>query len=63
MSQPAFPDIRLDEYYFTRVKLRKRFIFDSTYSEDKFEYLKDKFKKENSKDKTNDFSVLFEIPG
>jgi len=41
----------------------KRFVFDNKYSEDKFEYLKAKFIKDNSKDKKNDFSLVFEIPG
>jgi len=41
----------------------KRFVFDDKYSEDKFEYLKANFIKENSKDKNNDFKLIFEIPG
>jgi len=54
--------VELGEYYLTKIKMQKRFVFKNKTDRQQFNKLKSDFIRSNSKDLHNEFSETFHLP-
>jgi len=54
--------VELGEFYLTKIKMQKRFVFKNKTDREQFNKLKSDFIKSNSKDVDNKFSMTFHVP-